>query len=1174
MARRVIAICKRRSINRNEPSLLSPMMYNNKRVAILAPGSGGYDFGGAERFYSGLHGALLETGCKIELLNIPSDESHFEGILRTYNYCREMDLRDYDLVISTKAPTFAASHPNHVLYLVHTIRVFYDMFDQEYPWADDVLRGQRQVIQKMDTEFISHITHRYSIGHQVSERLRTWNHLDAEVLHPPLASRGFRQGETGDYFFLPGRLHAWKRVDLVIRALQSSKLPLRLVIAGTGAAEAELKTLAGGDDRITFLGHIDDTQLVDLYANALAVPFVPVREDYGYITIEAFASAKPVITCSDSGEPLHFVSHGKTGLVCDPTSEDLRTAMERLFNDRYSARLMGLRGARCIEHITWPRVADRLLQAAFGRNRSMVTTVAPTNVSAKVAVFDMQPIAPATGGGRLRLLGLYHELGPEFEARYVGTFDWPGEAHRHHRLSPCLEEINIPLSDAHHDAVRSLSIEAGGKTVIDIAFSQQCLLSPAYLTKVRETIAWADVVIFSHPWVYPLVRDELRRDQIVIYDAHNVEGLLRAQVLDVGRPVEHKLLQGVVEAEYSAGRDADLILACSQDDVALFERLYGWSPERMLVVPNGVMISGIAPATVREQVDLRARLGVARDRVVIIFIGSAYPPNVEAANLIINTLAPATADALFVIAGSIGSVLSSSAPNVRITGPLDDAGRNDWLRASDIAINPMFSGSGTNIKMFDFMAAGLPILSTKIGARGITKVGGGGIRLAERDEFVAALTTLMSRRDRLRGLGLQNRRWAEEEFAWEHISPRLGQFIKQLIDKTRATPCVGERPRIAHFSTVGQVCGIGEYTARLIESLGAHDVSNYSIACATPTSRPLPSSLPTNVEIGWHYDDEAWRDSHIEQGVVKRLVAWGAEYILVQYHPAFLSAAALVEFAESCLRHRIRVAVEVHNFSLADTATLRRLADLGCVLIAHNHREIAEARANGIRVAYLPLMVPTVSGLKGKSLLARDLVLDPPLIASTGFIRPHKGLPQLLDALSIMRRRYPGARLLLQCSLYPSPDSQEEYEFCLRKIQALGLDQAVEFDTAFRPIDEVHRRLAIADLVVLPYEASNEGASASATTALASGVPLLVSTSQVFADLSSAADCIADNAPQTIADAICLLFENPARYDALAARAIAYRDAHSGPTVTRQLLQILRFPHLEVWPAFFNQKET
>ena len=63
----------------------------------------------------------------------------------------------------------------------------------------------------------------------------------------------------------------------------------------------------------------------------------------------------------------------------------------------------------------------------------------------RVVVLDMQPIDPPIGGGRLRLLGLYHALGINLPTTYIGSFDWPVTSARKHKLSPNLEEIDIPL---------------------------------------------------------------------------------------------------------------------------------------------------------------------------------------------------------------------------------------------------------------------------------------------------------------------------------------------------------------------------------------------------------------------------------------------------------------------------------------------------------------------------------------------------------------------------------------------------------------------------------------------------------------------------------------------------------------------------------------------------------
>ena len=100
--------------------------------------------------------------------------------------------------------------------------------------------------------------------------------------------------------------------------MQHIKADMPLLIAGTGEDEAELRKLAGGDPRIRFLGFVDDAELVELYANALGVLFVPKDEDFGYITVEAMLSHKPVIVCKDSGEPALLVRHGESGFVVDP----------------------------------------------------------------------------------------------------------------------------------------------------------------------------------------------------------------------------------------------------------------------------------------------------------------------------------------------------------------------------------------------------------------------------------------------------------------------------------------------------------------------------------------------------------------------------------------------------------------------------------------------------------------------------------------------------------------------------------------------------------------------------------------------------------------------------------------------------------------------------------------
>lgn len=321
--------------------------------------------GGAERFFDGLHRALVAAGHDADLVGIDGDESTFDGIEETYLRCYDFDVRGYDAVISTKAPTYLVRHPNHVCYLVHTIRVFYDMFESSFPEAGTRVGRQRALIRKLDTLALSQPRTKrvFAIGEEVATRLRRDNGIPASVLHPPLGIEGLRPGAAGDYILLPGRLHRWKRVHLAIDAIRSVSRPLKLLIAGTGEDECYLRDLASGDDRIVFLGHVTDATLADLYSNALAVVFVPVREDYGYVTVEAFRSGKPVITCHDSGEAARLVEDGRTGLVVAPEPAALASAIERLDDNRTWSLAMGANALEREKGVRWETVVSALCGA-------------------------------------------------------------------------------------------------------------------------------------------------------------------------------------------------------------------------------------------------------------------------------------------------------------------------------------------------------------------------------------------------------------------------------------------------------------------------------------------------------------------------------------------------------------------------------------------------------------------------------------------------------------------------------------------------------------------------------------------------------------------------------------------------------------------------------------------
>ena len=120
------------------------------------------------------------------------------------------------------------------------------------------------------------------------------------------------------------------------------------------------------ESRVEFLGRVDNEELLTLYARALAVFYAPYNEDYGYVTLEAMASGKPLITAHDSGGTLEFGQDGYNGFVVEPTPEAVADVCNRLRDDRALAERRGTEARGFIERAGiaetgWQRVIERLL---------------------------------------------------------------------------------------------------------------------------------------------------------------------------------------------------------------------------------------------------------------------------------------------------------------------------------------------------------------------------------------------------------------------------------------------------------------------------------------------------------------------------------------------------------------------------------------------------------------------------------------------------------------------------------------------------------------------------------------------------------------------------------------------------------------------------------------------
>ena len=328
--------------------------------------------GGAELHVRSLVEELRRRGYDTEKVAIPFNAQAKADLLAQAAAWRLLELSSsngepIDLLIATRFPTYFARHPRKVAWVIHQHRAAYELAgtpysDFEHTEADV---GLRQRLLELDRRMLAECRRVFANAQNTANRLSKFNGVCAQALYhpPPLADR-LHAGRYGNDILMVGRLEAVKRPELAVRAMSYVPPPARLVIVGEGSHRGSAERAAadaGVGDRVVFVGTASGDELVRLYAEALAVIYAPFDEDYGYVTLEAFLSEKPVITATDSGGTLEFVVDGENGYVCAPEPEPLGRAAARLVADRQLAARLGLAGAHRARMITWDGVVEQLL---------------------------------------------------------------------------------------------------------------------------------------------------------------------------------------------------------------------------------------------------------------------------------------------------------------------------------------------------------------------------------------------------------------------------------------------------------------------------------------------------------------------------------------------------------------------------------------------------------------------------------------------------------------------------------------------------------------------------------------------------------------------------------------------------------------------------------------------
>lgn len=250
-----------------------------------------------------------------------------------------LDLKNYDLVLSVTSALVKGvkTHQNqiHICYCNTPTR--YLWFDsREYIKNAPIPNFVRPLmplvlwfLRQWDLKASKRPDYYIANSINVQKRIKKYYHRQSSPIFPPVDIGKFRPLKTaGQFYLVVSRIEPYKRVEMVIEVFKKLQLPLKIVGAGSRAAQYQ-KDLS---ENIALVGRVDDSKLAWYYQNAIATIF-PQEEDAGIVPLESMACGRPVIAYGKGGV-LESIIDGKTGVLFKEQSVPSLSAAIKIFQKK------------------------------------------------------------------------------------------------------------------------------------------------------------------------------------------------------------------------------------------------------------------------------------------------------------------------------------------------------------------------------------------------------------------------------------------------------------------------------------------------------------------------------------------------------------------------------------------------------------------------------------------------------------------------------------------------------------------------------------------------------------------------------------------------------------------------------------------------------------------------
>lgn len=465
----------------------------------------------------------------------------------------------------------------------------------------------------------------------------------------------------------------------------------------------------------------------------------------------------------------------------------------------------------------------------YSNDRTTITSFVP---------FDF---TPANFGGGVRIMSVYSGLSKFFNVNLV-AIGGLGSYFKHIMINENFNIYVVPMSQSFYDKMVAEEKIAGGH-LHDILITEEFEKLPELCEFTDLIKNETDIFISSHPYFFNLIK-KYGNDKIKVYEAHNVDYVLKHSYFPDWKNNEkaRKYLKMVRDIEEVACVESDFVMAVSSYDAKQLVETYKFDEKKIVVVPNGIDVSAF-------KFNLNPAI-LDRKTKNVLFVGSAHGPNIEAVEFIVSDLAPKDSSIQYFIMGNIKNYFKDRKvlpKNVNFLGLVDEEKKKLFYEKSDLAINPMFSGSGTNIKVLEYAASGIPVVSTVFGMRGLEPLNDS-ILFAEKDEFLKAIQSFFSlNKKEIENKVKSGRAACEKEFAKEVIVKNFVNCIKliedKIADKHLNNKLIAIEGRILHRN----ISGTERYIFELLQNVPKNSDKEYSY-CLVGNDKISSDILGKNID--------------------------------------------------------------------------------------------------------------------------------------------------------------------------------------------------------------------------------------------------------------------------------------------------------------------------------------